>query len=387
MAGVVGPQIHNVPTEWQPDTAPQIHYLEPTEGNNGGVQYVAHGEPVQRLLNSGMNLDVMRPYLAFSRKRRGLVPVVNNGHYVNNEGKKIPKVALTTNAVLREDEWKTIDATVMEVARAQLRFYSDLVAAGLTYPLDPFATSILGWDKMTDDDGDARFAMAPDIPPEEGRVTFEREYIPIPFVTKGFTLDARELGISRNAGTSFDVEYVRQATMKVTEALEKLTLLGTAGITYGGGSIYGALNYPHRGTGSLTANWTATARDPVEDLMNMIQDSVNIYHNGPWNLYVPTAYRKPLDDDYVSGYPKTVRSRLMELEGLSSIRVSDYMTANNILLMEFSPLTVRMIVGFEPRTIEWSNMAGMKLQYMVMACLVPNFRADANNRCGIIHYS
>jgi uncharacterized linocin/CFP29 family protein len=386
---VIGAQIDNTPAGWHPDDAPQIHYLEPKEGNDGNTTYVAHGEPAHKLLNSGMNLNALRPYFAWNNKTKKYVPVCNMGTQINAEGKVVPKPVLAANATLREDEWKTIDQTVLQVSRKQLAFYQSLVASGLTFPLsDALGTTVLGWDKMQDDDGDARLTMEPDIPPLEGRVTYDREYIPIPLVCKGFRLNIRELNASRRGGMPLDTAIMADATRKVTELIEKLSINGTNGITYGGGTLYGMLNYDHRVTGTLTSAWTnSSARDPLADVIAMKQDSLDIYHNGPWRMFIPTGYSTALEEDYTSGYPKSIRNRLLEVEGVNSIQTLDYMTAGNVVMMEMDQRTIRMIVGFEPKTIEWTSMGGMSFHYMIMAIMVPNPRADANNRTGIIHYS
>ena len=381
-----GANLDRTPAGFHPDDPAQINFLEASgSGPDGPNKLIAHGEPAQMLINNGMDLNVLRPYIASNGRA-----YVNSGHTINAEGKKIPRALATNAATLRQDEWKQIDTTVLQVARKRLRFYQMLVSAGLTFPLpNALGTTVLGWDKMQDDDGTARITMAPDIPPEEGRVTFERDYVPIPVVCKGFRMNSRELEESRRLGTPLNTLNIEQSVRQVTTAIEQLALVGTGGITYGGGTIQGALNYTHRITGPLTAAWTASAADPVSDVINMKQDSIDAYHHGPWALMTPLGYETSLDEDYspTTADPRTLRQRLLAIDGINSINTMDYMTAGSVLLMELDSMTVRMIVGFEPRTVQWSGMGGFALYFMIIAILVPNFRADANNKCGIIHYS
>ena len=372
------PQIHTIPAGQHWDDKPEIHYLEPREGNKGETVFVAHGEPAQKMLNSGMDLGALRPYYALNEKTNRYVPGCNiNG-----------KFALTNNATLRQDEWKQIDQTVLDVSRKEMAFYQSVRSAGLTMPLgNALGTTVFGWDKMSPGEARARITMEPDIPPEEDRVTYDREYIPIPLVTAGFRLNVRELDASRRGNRPLDTTIAAERTRMVNQTIEELLLNGTGGITYGGGSLYGATNYTYNVTGSLTAAWTASGRDPVTDLTNMQQASRDIYHRGPWRVFVPAGYTKVMGLDYTTGYPKSIMTRLMELEGISSIQILDYLAANKVLMMEMDQRSYRVLVGFEPRTVEWTTMGGWSFHYMIVACIVPNPRADANNRTGIIYYS
>lgn len=388
MPELIGParNMEKVPAIFQDGGNPEVHYLESKE--NG--QVIAHGEPAQILLNSGFNLNLLRPYMAWNGKR--FSPYVKIGDrqvIVNNEAVKKPIIRPATNATLRTDEWKSIDMAVLETAKQRLRFYQTMAGAGLTYPLsDAMGTTVLGWDKMTDDDGDARLTMTPDIAPPEGRVEYTREYIPIPLICKGFRLNVRELNASRTTGRPLDTTIAADAARKVMEAVEKLCLLGTGAITYGGGTLYGAINYTNRVTGSLTGSWATTPANAKTDTLAMKQASLNINHFGPWSLFTPTNFETALDEDYNASYPsRTVRERVMSIEGITNSTTLDYLTASNVLMMEMNQASSRIIVGFEPRTLQWTGMGSLALYYMIMCCIVPNFRADANNRCGIIHYS
>lgn len=377
---VIGPQIHNIPAGFHFDDEPQVHFLEPKENNMGGVSYVPHGEPAQVLLNSGMDLGVLRPYWSYNKKNKRWMPVANLRGY----SRPVP----VENATLLPDEWKQIDGAVLKTARKRMGFYMSLSAAGLTTPLtNPFGTMLFGWDKMQDDDGDAAITMEPDVPPLEGRPTYDRDWVPIPLITKGFRLNLRELDASRKYGEPLSTSGIAQSTLKVTEAAEKLCLHGTAGTKFGGAKVYGATNYPSRLTGSLTAAWTESAANPHQDTLNMVQATTNNLHYGPYFMYIPTAYSTAIEGDHSNSYSKSIRQRMLETEDLNGIKKLDYLDTGNVLLLEHDEMSVRILVGFEPRTIQWATRGGMSFEFMIMACIVPNYRADANGRTGITHYS
>jgi hypothetical protein len=176
----------------------------------------------------------------------------------------------------------------------------------------------------------------------------------------------------------------------VSEKIEEILFTGASTYTYGGGTIYGYTDFTHRTTGSLTANWddsAASGTTILADVRAMKQASIDDYHYGPWMLYIPTNFETAIDDDYQTGYPKSIRTRIVEVAGIEDVKVADFLTADNVVLVQMTSDTVRMVEGLPMTTVEWDEQGGMIFNFKIMTINVPQLRADQNDRSGIVHYS
>jgi hypothetical protein len=224
-------------------------------------------------------------------------------------------------------------------------------------------------------------------PATRDRVKYEIAYLPLPIVNKEYEFNIRALNASRTRGMPLDTTMAQTAARKVSERIETILFQGASTFTYGGGSLYGYTDFPSRVTGSLGINWDDSGADPLANVIAMKQASIDVKHYGPWMLYVPTNFETVLDEDYTTNYAVTWRERILKIGGIIDIRVADYLTADNVVLVEMDPQTVRMVVGLNPTTVEWEVMGGMISRYKVMAIMVPQLRADQDGNCGIVHYS
>jgi len=298
--------------------------------------------------------------------------------------------SLRTNATLRKDEWKHYDTVAIKSAQRRLVGISDLMSRGLTYSLtNGLGTTVLEYEDMSDVN-DAQLSLDAVSRGQSDAIEFDINYLPLPIVHADFDISIRKLNASRTTGQPLDTLMVEAKAQKIAEKLESILFTGSSSFTFGGGTIYGYTDFPHRNTGSLSANWddsTATGATILADLVAMKQASISDRHYGPWVLYIPTAYETVLDEDYVSGYPKTIRQRLLEVGGITDIKVVDLLTANNVLLVEMDKQTVRLVEGLPLTTVEWQTQGNMVFNFKLMTISVPQLRADQSNRCGIQHWT
>jgi hypothetical protein len=94
-----------------------------------------------------------------------------------------------------------------------------------------------------------------------------------------------------------------------------------------------------------------------------------------------------MDDDFKAESDKTIRQRILEIGGITKVQVADYLTANNLLLVQLQSSTIRLVVGMDITMVEWTTHGGLRHHYKIMTIMVPQPRADQNGRCGIVHYS
>jgi hypothetical protein len=46
-----------------------------------------------------------------------------------------------------------------------------------------------------------------------------------------------------------------------------------------------------------------------------------------------------------------------------------------------------MVIGMDVTTVQWETHGGMRLNFKVMAIMVPQLRSDFNGNAGIVHGS
>jgi hypothetical protein len=114
--------------------------------------------------------------------------------------------------------------------------------------------------------------------------------------------------------------------------------------------------------------------------------SIAKYHFGPWKLYIPTNFETMMDTDYDTVTPgTTIRERIMKLAGIKEIKVIDTLPADNVLLVEMNPATVRLVRGFGLQNVQWATEGGFISKFKVLTIQVPQIRSDMDGNCGIVH--
>jgi len=295
---------------------------------------------------------------------------------------------LRTNDTLRKDEWKALDEELVKIATLRLPVARGLISRGLVYNInDGLGTTVLQYEKESDMSA-AELNMDATTTGSEDRATYEIASLPLPVTHKSFRLNIRVLNASRKLGQAMDTTNVAIAMRKVAELIEDVTVNGSGTFTYGGGSLYGMANFPSRNQVTLAANWDDSAKTGamiLDDVIDMKQASLDDRHYGPWGLYVPTNYEAKLDEDFKANSDLTIRQRLEQVNNIEFVQVADKLTADNVLLVELMPETMRMVVGLQPQVVEWESHGGLQSHFKVISIMVPQPRADKDGRCGIVH--
>lgn len=335
----------------------------------------AHGTVAQRLSQHGMNVNALRPYYGDDGQ-----PYIT----VNDE-------AIRTNAAtLRKDEWKHYDTAIVEAARNRLNGVADLYSRGLVYRIpNGLGTTVLEYETMTDG-GIASISMDGITRAKNDRPEFNLAYLPLPIIHRDFQINARVLAASRTRGGALDTTMAEQAARRVAEKIETILFQGASSYAYGGGTIYGYTDFPSRLTGSLSVHWdhsAASGATILRDVLAMKQALINVKRYGPYVLYIPTGYEKVMDDDFKAQLGLTIRARLLEIQGIEAVKVCDYLSADNVIMVQMQSDTVRMVEALPLSPVEWQAEGGMITHYKVMTIQVPQLRADVNGSCGICHYT
>ncbi len=292
------------------------------------------------------------------------------------------------SATLRRDEWKFLDEAVLDVARQRLGGVQDLITRGLTYNLgNALGTTVLEWHDVSEA-LEAGLSMDGVTRQRGDRPEYSTNYLPIPIIHADYEINSRVLEASRNMGNPIDTTMAERAARRVNEKLEAMLFTNT-NYSFGGGTIFSYVNYPHRNKVVLTKNWDdagKTGEEIVNDVVAWKQTSINNLHYGPWVLYIPTLYETVLDKDYDKTTPgTTIRERIMKISGITAITVVDTLPANNVLMVQMTSNVVRLVRGMGLQNVQWQTEGNFVTNYKVLTIQVPQIRSDHNNKTGIVH--
>lgn len=349
------------------------------------------GEVATYLQNNGkLDPNRMRPYI----DAYGRAWVTK---FVGGDPKKVENYqAVQVNAgTLNRDEWKTLDDAVMGVTRERLSGFDYLISKGLVKNLpNGMGITVLEW-RSASDSQEAIISMDAVGRGNGDRSVYKNHYLPIPILHADYEINERFLQVARNAGNGVDTSEAEHATRRIMEKQEDMLFTNT---TYSWGdkgadgrnTIYSLVNYPDRNPVTLTKAWTAsskTAAEIVNDVVRLKNANIAAKHYGPYTLFIPTLYDAVLDEDYdVSGASlMTIRERILKLDGVNEIKVVDRLAADNVLLVQMTADTVRIINGLPLQNIQWSTEGGMVHKFKVMTIRVPQIRSDYNGLNGIAH--
>lgn len=345
------------------------------------------------VINSGasfggnrLSVHARRPYIGKDGKSY-------ISHFDTNT-QKWGKIQVNATALLQYDEWKDIDRTVIEIAVKRMAAVNDLRAAGLEHNLGGIGATISLWDRSSDMSG-AEISMDARNRSQMDTVAYATQTVPVPIVHKDFQVEARRLEASRRFGESVDTTAAAIAGRVVAEGTETMLFNGSA-INVDGNAIYGYTTHPDRNTVVLSTHWdvldgsTGANVAILTDVLAMISASRIARHYGPWVLYIPTGYESKMDEDFKGGTSsdtRTVRQRLLAVEGLQDIKVSDFLSANNVIMVSLTKEVVDLAIGQDVTTVQWTNNGGMSEEFKVMAVWVPRIKSDFDGRSGIVHLS
>lgn len=310
--------------------------------------------------------------------------IVPTGTANDNGDPEYARLSVNATALLQYEEWLDIDRAVIAAALQRLTGIADLQAKGLTHTLGSIGQTISLWDRQSSMTP-AEISMSAVTRGEKDTPAYSPQSVPVPIVHKEFGLELRRLEASRRFGESLDVTGAQIAGRNVAEKSEQMLFSG-ASIQVNGATIYGYLNHPDRNTVTLSMNWDNPSKTGAliyADVAAMLSASRLQRHFGPFTLYVPTGYEGSLDSDYRAQDPRTVRQRLLAINGIQNIEVADFLPANTVVLVQMTSDVVDLAVAQDVTTVQWAVMGGMQEEFKVMAIWVPRIKSDFDGRSGV----
>lgn len=307
-----------------------------------------------------------------------------------NAGRPISPNDLRTLATLPRDAWIHYDTAVVREGVIRAPLVGDLIAAGLTIPIaNAMGKTMFQYDDVSD--------MDPAVVSLDGRarsdndaVVFGEGNVPLPMTHKDFNIPLRKLEASRTSSQPLDTTQAEIASRLVMEQINSMVINGYPG-TFGGATIYGLLTHPDRNTGGFgtNGNWSQEAKTGT-DIFNDVSGALTALRAdrfyGPFWMIIPAAYSAVIDADYKANGDRTIRERLLQLEGLERIQVADQMPADNVVIFQASRDVVALADGEQVQTVQW-EIEAMEIGMKVFAIQVPIIRSTQANRSGIYHMS
>lgn len=311
------------------------------------------------------------------------------------------EVPIRNAQTLTKDVWIEIDSRIQRAPRQRLRLAADIAAAARR-TVDGMGKTMIEYNAFPDF-GEAIQDMDPVSDTRADRPPLTLKSMPLPVTHSGYEFTQREIAVSRNSGAgALDLVSIEMGGRRVMEMIEKVTIGVETGLTFGPtaaadarytgtSAVYGATTFPYRVTKTdLTTPLGSNPEATVQDLLEMIETMQTNGYYGPYVLYTSTAYSIWLNSDYFrsgsTSAVRTVRERLMEIEGLSDIRRLDFLTSGyQLLLMQQGADVAEMIDGMGISTIQWTGKGGFKQYIEVIAIQNVLWRSPSNGIAGLIH--
>lgn len=338
----------------------------------------AYGSMAQAMMANNFDTGVYRPFL--HADGRTYVTVMERGQPVT-------KMLANVNSTMRYEDWRTWDDILIEAAKSRLGFVQDVLSRGLTRNVNAMNTVVLSHERVSDVTG-AKMSMDGLSKSEKDKVDFDVVNTPLPFIHKDFGFPMRELSIARANGTPLDTMTGQRVARRVAEYVEDVSLGNISPYAFQGlGSVYGLRTFPGRATKVLTLptapGWTPDVT--VNEVIDMKNTARLNLHYGPFVLYISSNWEPYLDQDYSAAYSgETLRSRLRKIENVE-VKSLDRLSGYQMILVEMSIETLRMIVGMPLRLIQWMSPDDMEINFRYIVCMVPEFFSDIAGNCGVVH--
>lgn len=303
--------------------------------------------------------------------------------------------AMATNATLRKDEWETVDARVNDVMRERLTIADDLRGLGLVTPIS-IGTILRVTERISDFDA-AEISFDGDTAPQKDRPAYSRNVVPVPVISKDFSVNWRQLEASRRRGDPLDVTSAGIATRKVRDKLQGLITNGYTGgpgpgdNPAGGTSIPGLTSAAKRLIVSLYHPWDESGADVIGDVLRMLETAYASNLFGPFYLYVPKNFWAILQQDYSPlKVSSTFMARILAFNEIKAVRPLDALADDNVVMVQMTEDVMDLSEAQVVTTVQWEKTPFVT-QFRVLTIAAPHIKdietSLGTSINGIIHLS
>ena len=297
---------------------------------------------------------------------------------------------LRTNAGLPEAEWDTIDRTVTGIIDKRLTFTNTLKKFGMIDTKYTIGDLLVKWYRMFDLNEDIKIDMMGDGQTNNERISYDMKAVPLPIFYKDFRIPWRFME-SNKGNRVFDVpgNMLTRYARKIAEGIELMNLNGNSNIVLNGYGIDGATTHSNIKTGSMSTHWDDDPTKVYPDVLKMREAlvSVGFPEDGPYVLFIPSAYNPAMQTDYKAYSDKTVKQRVLDIDGIKDVVTVSDLAATKVMLMYMTPETMEIAQAMETQTLEWQSNGPFVNNFRLMAAQVPKIYTDTNDQLGIVVYT
>ncbi len=291
------------------------------------------------------------------------------------------------NSMLRENEWKEVDAAVIESARYPLVAVADLSSRGLTRPLGGLGSLVSQWYASSEITA-AQINMSGTGRGDRDLPDLKASAVPVPVIFKEFGIDLRQLMASRRSGDGIDVTAAAEASRVVAEGQENMLLNG-ANVVVNGATIYGYRTHPDRNTDTASnyggGDW-GTIANITTTVAGMVSAAMGDFHYGPYVLYASTIqYNQATLSYYTDGSGETPRERIMKMPQISDFKMMPGLADGELLLVQMDRTVAEWATALATQMREWVSGDGMQIMFRVMAVVAPRIKSRYDGKSGIVH--
>lgn len=298
-----------------------------------------------------------------------------------------------------------VDREILEVGLERLTVVQEFMARGLTTPIPNWLAIMSYLFPSGSKFGEVRRQMNPEGRGSTGLQDITYSGLPLYATVGNFSLGLRFLLEAQRAGMPLDVSYAGQLVRRMNESFEDAAIKGVTDdgvnlLSFDGKTVPGLLNAPSAqnyqylaGAGTGTPRpWDNPAKTGFEiidgDVLAMVKLLQSKNQFGPYTLFLNTSYGLQLNRPYNSPYASdTILGRLGKLQTGSftgiKVVVADRLPADRIALVQMTPSTGKMLIGQQPTSVSWASDSGFSTEWLIVGCIVPQFRADYDGQSGI----
>lgn len=303
-------------------------------------------------------------------------------------------------APLPADSQMIIDDAFIRVGQQELTLVADLIAAGLTRPLDNWLSVMEIGTNSINEGGFAMRTMDIDVRGERQVLDQKRTIIPVFATHDDFSFGIRELAAAERIGQPLDDSHIENSIRNVNVAIEDqawngLTDTNGSEFKVHGNTAPGVLTSPsntvvYSGSNKAWDHASKTGAEIVADVLAMVAKAKTVNRRGPFNLYIPTAYDSRLNTNYSDGtttFDQTIRERLEKITSGGRpivIKEAAMLPANRTALIQMTSDVIDVIVGQQPTPVSWKSNNGYRTFFLTLACVITRIKVDYNSGSGIV---
>ena len=288
------------------------------------------------------------------------------------------------NALLNREEWERLDAAVIARAKQKLQAWGDVAAAGLVT-----GGSLAEWYskwRVASEVPAANVTMDFETQVDEDRVDKKTYGVPVPLISKGFSIGRREIITARQSGADLELTEVTAATDAVTEKAEQILIDGDTSIMIGGNSIPGYRTLSARQTDTANGDF-GTLSNVYSTFLDGIALMAAVRYHGPFRVYMHSTQYHEMLDIYTDGTGDSGVDRVLRLPQIQSIEWNDLMTAGQFVMAQLTSDVVDIRQALPLQVMRWDHPSGQRAFFVVVMAAVPRLKTDYAGDSGIMHTS